>query len=169
MASQGSLPGMADTQSAAEDIVMTPPDVARDVVAHFAPQGRILDPCRGGGAFADAMPGCEWCEIREGRDFFAWTEQVDWIVSNPPYSIFSRFMRHAMSVATNIVWLIPINKAWNSNRMIRETIEWGGIVETFLVGGGAELGFPVNFAVGAVHYRRGYRGGMTTSVRAEAI
>jgi hypothetical protein len=39
--------------------------------------------------------------------------------------------------------------------------EWGGIREILIVGNGRkELGFPVGFAVGAVHFQRGYRGDM---------
>lgn len=166
---QGALPGMADTQAAAEDVVMTPPSIALSIVRHFAPSGILLDPCRGNGAFSDAMPGCDWCEIREGVDFFAYRKPVDWIVSNPPYSLFSPFMRHAMTVAENIVWLIPINKAWNSTKLIREVAQWGGISETHVVASGSELGFPVGFAVGAVHYKRGFYGGMRLSFMEQAV
>ena len=101
------LPGLETESVRGDDIILTPPDVARDVVKFFAPRGRVLDPCRGNGAFADEMPGCDWCEIRDGKDFFGWREPVDWIVSNPPYSIFSEFLRHSFVVAENIVYLIP--------------------------------------------------------------
>ncbi|MDA8412999.1 MAG: hypothetical protein M0023_04335 [Desulfobacteraceae bacterium] len=83
------LLGIAHEVQDQTDIVFTPADVARDVVAHFAPSGRILDPCKGDGAFFDHLPsGAEFCELKDGKDFFHWTEPVDWIVSNPPYSIF---------------------------------------------------------------------------------
>jgi hypothetical protein len=78
------------------DVWMTPPPIAADIVNHFKPTGRILDPCRGDGAFWNVMPGAEWCEAREGRNFYDWNEPVDWIVSNPPYSIYDDFMTHAM-------------------------------------------------------------------------
>jgi len=107
------------------------------------------------------MPDCEWCEIREGRDFYNWTEPVDWIVSNPPYSIFSDFLRHSFTVANDIVYLIPINKAFNSEKMMKQIWAWGGIKSVLVVGGGASLGFPIGFCIGAVHFRKGYRGGMT--------
>ena len=152
------LPGMETESVRSDDIILTPLDVARDVVNHFKPYGRILDPCRGNGAFADLMPGCDWCEIRQGRDFYAWREQVDWIVSNPPYSVFSDFLRHSMTVAENIVYLIPVNKIFNSDRMMREIWQWGGVPEIYTVAGGGALGFPIGFAIGAVHFRRNYRG-----------
>ena len=91
------FPDMPELLSREDDVVYTPADVAADVVTHFGPYGKILDPCRGGGVFTDLMPGCEWCEIRDGVDFFDWQEPVDWIVSNPPYSIFSKIMRHSMT------------------------------------------------------------------------
>jgi hypothetical protein len=85
------------------------------------------------------MPTADWCEVRDGRDFFAWREPVDWIVSNPPYSIFSEFLRHAFRVAQDIVFLIPVNKAFNSDRMMREIWTWGGIPTVYVVGGGVAL------------------------------
>lgn len=60
------LPGMEMAAVRDDDIVLTPDDVAADVVASFAPTGRVLDPCRGEGAFWNHMPGAEWCEVREG-------------------------------------------------------------------------------------------------------
>lgn len=142
------------------DVVLTPENVARSIIRHFLPRGRVLDPCRGDGAFWRNMPGAEYCEIQEGRDFFEWSSQVDWIVSNPPYSIYSDWLRHSFGVAENIVYLVPINKAFNSSSMLRDTYEWGGIAEIVHVGPGSSLKFPVGFAVGAVHYKRGYRGGI---------
>jgi hypothetical protein len=66
------------------DVVYTPAWCAADMVDHFQPSGRVLDPCKGVGVFLDYLPDAEWCEITEGRDFFDWHDQVDWVVSNPP-------------------------------------------------------------------------------------
>ena len=159
------LPGLETESVRADDIILTPDEVARDVVDFFRPAGRILDPCKGDGAFLKHMPGADWCEIREGRDFYQWTKPVDWIVSNPPYSIFSDFLRHSFTVAANIVYLIPINKAFNSDRMMREVAEYGGIQSIYVVGGGGALGFPIGFCIGAVHYRRRYDGPTHTYFR----
>ena len=159
------LPGLETESVRANDIVMTPDDVAGDIVRRFAPSGRVLDPCKGDGAFLRHMPGADWCEIREGRDFFAWTEPVDWIVSNPPYSILLEFTRHAFRVARDVVWLIPVNKVFNSFTMMREVWAWGGVVTVYTIGQGNIIGLPVGFAVGAVHFRRGYRDGMRVEFR----
>ena len=113
------------------------------------------------------MSGCDWCEIREGVDFFDWSEPVDWIVSNPPYSIFSKFMRHSMTVARDIVYVIPVNKVFNSDRTMREVWDWGGVPEIYVIGPGAALKFPIGFCIGAVHFQRGYRGPIQVTFRAE--
>ena len=113
------------------DIVYTPDDVARDIVAHFQPSGKCLDPCRGDGAFYKYLPeGSLWCEAKEGRDFFDFNDPVDWIVSNPPYSAFTEFLYHSFTVAENIVYLIPINKPFNRFKTMRKIKEYGGMKET---------------------------------------
>ncbi len=145
------------------DIVLTPDAIAADVVRHFRPTGRMLDPCRGSGAFWNHMPGAEWCEAREGRDFFAWYEKVDWIVSNPPYSIFAEWMEHSLKIADNIVYLIPLAKVFSAEKRIRDIYAVGGIVETRLYGAGTALGFPFGWPCGAVHIRVGYKGPMEWS------
>jgi hypothetical protein len=142
------------------DVVLTHDKLAAAIVQHFGPTGRILDPCRGGGAFWKHMPGAEWCEIREGVDFMAWTEPVDWIVSNPPYSIFLDWLKHSMSLAPDIVYLIPLFKVWQSEKVMRAIQEWGGLRETLIVGSGRKIGFPTGFSIGAVHFQRGWHGDM---------
>ena len=141
-----------------EDVVLTPPGIAAAMVQHFAPTGRVLDPCKGDGAFYNLLIDAEYCELQEGRDFFECAERFDWIIGNPPYSVYSEWLAHSMELADNIVYLIPINKAFNSSSMLKSTYEWGGIAEIVHVGPGSQLKFPVGFAVGAGHYKRGYSG-----------
>jgi hypothetical protein len=143
-----------------KDVVFTPEYIARAMVRHFAPSGKMLDPCKGDGVFLRQMPGADYCELQEGRDFFDWVAPVDWIISNPPYSVYSEWLRHSFLIAENIVYLIPINKAFNSSSMLKATYEFGGIAEIVHIGPGGSLKFPVGFAVGAVHYKRGYSGGI---------
>jgi len=143
-----------------KDVVFTPDDVASAIIKHFSPTGKILDPCKGDGVFFNKMDDAEYCELQEGKDFFNWNDPVDWIVSNPPYSIYSEWIRHSFKVAENIVYLIPINKAFNSSSMLKATYEWGGIAEIVHIGPGSSLKFPVGFAIGAVHYKRNYKGGI---------
>lgn len=143
-----------------KDVVFTPEHVIVNMIRHFKPCGRILDPCKGDGAFLRHMPDAEYCELQEGRDFFNWAEHVDWIISNPPYSVYSEWIRHSFEVANDIVYLIPINKAFNSSSMLKATYEWGGIREIVHVGPGSALKIPIGFAIGAVHYQRDYQGGI---------
>ena len=49
-----------------DDRVQTPDALARAVVEHFLPCGRIVEPSSGNGAFLRALPkGAEWCEIQK--------------------------------------------------------------------------------------------------------
>jgi hypothetical protein len=157
------LPGLEIDTAKETDIVLTPDGIAADIVWYFKPSGRILDPCKGNGAFLRYMPGADWCESREGRNFFSWIEPVDWIVSNPPYSIFSEWLEHSLMIAKNIVYLIPLAKVFNSEPRLKSIMKIGGIVETRHYGSGTSCGFPFGFPCGAVYIRIGYKGPMTWS------
>jgi len=141
-----------------KDVELTPPATAEMVVKHFNPSGRMLDPCRGDGAFWNHMPGADWCEIREGRDFMEWETPVDWIVSNPPYSSLLGFLRHSFKVADNVVYAIPAGKVFQSIPYLDLINEYGGIREILILGRGRAIGLPLGFAVAAVHFKRGYKG-----------
>jgi hypothetical protein len=141
-----------------KDVVMTPDAIAEYIVNYFKPSGRILDPCRGNGAFWKRMPGADWCEIAEGRDFLEWTDRVDWIVSNPPYSTLWDFLTHSFKIADNVAYLIPLHKIWHSQRMLKLVAEYGGIKEILILGTGTSCGFPLGFAVGVFYFKRGYAG-----------
>lgn len=173
-----------------DDVVQTPLKLARQLVAHFNPSGRILEPCKGKGNLLRALKEhvstvargqltvdgkqttahgarstvhrrraspVAWCEIQQGRDFFAWTEKVDWIVTNPPWSQIRRFLQHAMSVADNVVFLMTINHVWTKARL-RDIREAGfGLKGIVLVD--MPPTFPQSgFQLGAVHVARGWRG-----------
>lgn len=138
----------------ANDSVMTPPHVAKWVVDYFKPSGRILEPCRGDGGF----PHTDWCEITDGRDFFGWHDQVDWIITNPPFSIYDRFLLHAFEVADNIVFLTVLSKVFKSRKMDDALVAYGGLKEVVMMGGGGAIGFPFGFPVGCLYFKRGYTG-----------
>lgn len=139
------------------DCVQTPPELAKVLVEHFKPKGRILEPCKGDGNFLRYMPGADWCEIKEGRDFFAWDKKVDWIVTNPPWSLIRTFLQHAMKHSDNVVFLLTINHVWTKAR-IRDIGEFGfGLREIALVD--MPKTFPQSgFQLGAVHIARGWEG-----------
>lgn len=140
------------------DEVQTPAVLARLLVRHFRPKGRILEPCCGEGRILRCLPhGAQWCEIKLGRDFFAWREPVDWILTNPPWSQIRPFLRHAMIVADNVVFLLTINHLWTKARLSDIRAAGFGIREIFLVEMPRE--FPQSgFQLGAVHLQRRWRG-----------
>jgi len=141
------------------DIVYTPEWAARDILEHFQPTGRILDPCRGLGAFHNLMPqDSPWCEISDGRDFFNWTEPVTWVIGNPPYSMTRNWFRHSYTIADNLLYLIPLRNLFSGYGFVREVYEFGGLAGIRLYGTGGRLGFPMGNAVGAVHIKRDHAG-----------
>ena len=144
-----------------KDIVYTPDYMAKEIVDLFKPQGKILEPCSGDGAFLKHLPDAEWCEIEKGIDFFEWSKKVDWIVGNPPYSIFNIWLRHSFTLADNIVYLIPLNKIFNDFGMLKDIYVYGGIVKVYAIGRGEKVNFPMGYAVGAVHFQRNYKGAMS--------
>lgn len=150
--------------AAENDIIDTPIELARDIVDYFRPYGLCLDPCAGKDVFFNLLPkGSDWCEIERGRDFYAYTKQVDWIVSNPPYSHYSAWLRHSMKIATNIVYLMPAYKPFASGKFLDTLFEWGGIKQIRRYGTGTQWGFPFGHALAAVHYQAGYDGPTTWS------
>src|SRR3990167_195186 len=148
----------------ASDSVQTPKAVAKWVVEYFAPRGRILEPARGDGNFLCFLPReTEWCEIKSGRDFFQYDGHVDWILTNPPYSIYDLFLNKCFAVAENIVFVCPVAKALKSQKSDRILSNYGGIREIVLMGGGQSLGFAFGFLSGCIHFQREYHGPITLS------
>jgi len=146
-------------QATAADDVQTNFETARWIVNYFNPEGTILEPCRGRGHFYHQFNKPKhWCEIKDGRDFFAWTTPVDWIITNPPYSIYDHFLRHSFALADNVVFFAPIAKAFKSNQVQEMVLRYGGLKEIIYMGGGSRHGFAFGFPVGCLHYRRGYTG-----------
>lgn len=147
-----------------KDDVFTPSDAASEIIEHFKPSGVILDPCKGEGAFSNLIPGSDWCEIKDNKDFMKYNRKVDWIIGNPPYSTFQEFLRHAIEIeAENILFLIPVNKIVNSSQVEKLIYQYGGIKEIYKMGSGRRLGFPLGFPVAAVHFQRGYKGPITVT------
>ncbi len=140
------------------DRVMTPAWAAKDIIEYFSPAGKVLEPFRGKGVFTDLCPTWDWCELDEGRDFFAYTDRVDWVVSNPPYSKLRPVWRHAATISDNIVYLIPLRNFFSGYGFVKEAFAYGGIPSIRLYGTGSRLNFPMGNAIGAVHWRRGYTG-----------
>ena len=155
------------TNCPAQDLVMTPPELAAAVIGHFADRmaGRVLDPARGQGAFHDGLPAHldrHWCEIGEGRDFFDWHQPVDWVMTNPPWSRLREFTLHAMRIAPDIVWLAPLTNLTTKARLRDLEANGFGIAE--LVKIDTPRGWPQSgFQLVAAHLRKGHAGSWTVS------
>jgi len=51
---------------------------------------RVLEPFKGEGSFYNNLPTFtinDWCEITEGRDYRENNNEVDWIITNPPFKL----------------------------------------------------------------------------------
>lgn len=150
-------------KKAGNDCIMTPKWVAEDMIAHFSPSGNILEPCKGDGVFTELLPKANWCEIKEGKDFFSYHSKVDWIISNPPFSVMRKFILHSFEVADEIVYLVPVWKIYLSYGLVKETVKFGGMKEIRWYGTGGDLGFPMGNGIGAVHWSRNYKGNLSQS------
>ena len=142
------------------DKVYTPENIAKLIINKFNLSGKVLDPFKGQGAFYNNYPETvkkDWCEIDEGKDFFEYKEHVDWIVSNPPYSIYDEVMNHSFEIADNIVYLLPLNKIVSSLGRVKKIKEFGGVPYIYIIGA-SRCGFPFGFPCCAIYVKRGYTG-----------
>ena len=109
------------------DIVYTDRAVSKGIIKHLQPSGICLDPCRGDGAFYDYLPQDKrYCEVKEGKDFFDFNEKVDWVIGNPPYSIFLEFLEHSFNIANDVSFLVPTNKVFQRQIIMNKISKWGG-------------------------------------------
>lgn len=147
-----------------QDIVYTPVDLAIDIIEHYQPSGRILDPSSGDGVFYDNFPGqtIDWCEIESGRDFFDYTDKCDWIITNPPWSMMRRFLIHGMEISDNIVYLTSINH-YTTKARLRDMHEHGFGIKEFYCFDTPKCFPQSGFQLAAVHTQRGWSGPATFS------
>jgi hypothetical protein len=143
----------------------TNPEFAKRVIAYFAPSGRILDPCRGNGAFYDNLPaGAEWCEITLGRDFLDWSKRVDWIITNPDWSpaAYTAISRHAFEIADNVVFLTILHTALGTYARHRDFRDNGHALKEVILVDWEKAGFhQEGFVLALFHWQRGWKKGTT--------
>ncbi len=141
------------------DIVYTPDSVAKQIMSHLNPSGVCLDPCKGDGAFLKYMPeGSDYCEIREGKDFLTYSREVDWVIGNPPYSIFESFLQKAFEISENVSYLVPVNKVFQRQVIMEMINKWGGVKSMIVYGSGQQIDFPFGFSVANFHFQKNYKG-----------
>lgn len=141
------------------DIVYTYDYVSKNIIDFLKPKGKCLDPCKGDGAFLKFMPvNSDYCELRENKDFLYYENKVNWIIGNPPYSIFEDFLRHSFLISNNVSFLVPTNKVFQRQLIMDMINNYGGIKSIIIYGSGNLIGFPFGFSVGNFHFKKGYKG-----------
>lgn len=147
-------------KATASDKAYTKEETAIRIINYFKPQGSVLDASAGKDAFYGNFVNEQKyrCEIDDGIDFFDWNKKVDWIITNPPYSIYDHFLEHAFEVADNVVFFVPIAKAFKSNKVQKMVNAYGSLREIVYMGSGSGHGFKFGFPVGCLHYKRDYNG-----------
>ena len=144
------------------DVVMTPRPLAKAIINHLPISGKVMDPCLGTGAFFDQFPVSAskiYCEIEEGLNFYECNERVDWIVSNPPWSHYRPFAKHAYTLADNVAFLITNNHDIGLKARIRDMEEAGfGIREIIMVDTPKENWPQSGFQLGVCWKQKGYTG-----------
>ena len=135
------------------DAVDTPLWLCRKIIEYFHPSGKLLEPFMGSGNFCKYMNGCDWCEISEGRAFFEYKDtDVDWIITNPPYSKVRKCLQHSYEIGVkNIVYVIPINHILGMKARLRDMTAYGySVYEIILIDTPAE--FPQSgFQFAVIH------------------
>jgi len=86
------------------DNFRTPIELARRCIAliPFTAGDLVLDPARGGGAFYNNYPDFvskDWCEVDLGRNFLLYPDIVDWVVTNPPYSVLNTWLEKTSQIS----------------------------------------------------------------------
>lgn len=139
------------------DKVYTPQEIAKQLIGllPIKDTDRVLEPCMGEGSFYHNLPGIkDWCEIDRGRDFFEYNAKVNWIVTNPPYSIFDQFVKHCFELSDNVCLLVPLSKIVSSLGRIKQYKEYGWINRMWILSA-SRCGFPFGFPCCFVWFQKG--------------
>lgn len=140
------------------DIVFTPDWLAKQICGMFPIKGKVLEPCKGEGVFLKYLPiDTEWCEIVDGKNYYNYHTKVDWIVTNPPYSDYNRFLEHSFELADNIVLLVPVAKMFKSMGTLRAILNYGGFISIHALPA-SKAGFPFGFPCAIYFLQRDYKG-----------
>lgn len=117
------LMGRKLTSYNGEDEIYTPDELATAIIKELKPDGIVLEPCMGEGAFTKAIINFglnyEWCEINKGVDFFdKETTNAKWMITNPPFSKVFKFIKKGVELdIENIALLVTINTIWMNGKL----------------------------------------------------
>jgi len=143
------------------DLVFTPTELAASIINHLPLTGKVLDPSRGAGAFYNQFPAHldkDYCEITEGKDFFDYDQRVDWVVTNPPWSLMRQFLLHGFKIADNVSYLTTVNHAFTKAR-INDAKQHDFWLKEILLVDTPKAPWPQSgFQLGMITWSKGYNG-----------
>jgi|TARA_R110001599_G_scaffold117059_2_gene285084 hypothetical protein len=91
------------------DRIYTPPKIV-DIMLDFCDYKKgesVLEGAKGKGAIYDKLSEPkEYCEIDEDIDFFDYNKKVEWIITNPPYSILDKWFKHSYTICNKFCYII---------------------------------------------------------------
>lgn len=163
-----------ETNSPANDSVMTPEKTAISIVRSFPIFGHCCEPCAGEGAFLNALKSLQgvtvdWfendpdrtCFFQSNGDFLGQeiSERYSWVVTNPPFSTFPKFLKKSFEIADNVLFLCPLNAAIGLKLRVRLAKEAGfGLRRIILVDTPPNPWPQSGFQLGAIWWQRSYSG-----------
>ena len=87
-----------------KDIVYTPEHIAKGIIDYLQPNGVCLDPCKGGLFINSCLKMLIIAKSEKINAFLNTQKKVDWIIGNPPYSIFA---------SETIIGMKTVNRIFN--------------------------------------------------------
>jgi hypothetical protein len=95
---------------------------AAALMSQLRPTGRIVVPGAesSSGAFVRALQGTaevSGCKAISADDFLSWAGRVDWVITNPPWNNFRKFLVHALEIADHVAMLVTVNHWWTQRRV----------------------------------------------------
>ena len=140
------------------DNVMTPLYLCKQIIRYFNPSGVILEPFKGSGNFLLACPKMIYCEKDEGIPFENFNKQVDWIITNPPWSKFKVMLEKSFQISKkHVVFLVTVNHVFTKARIKLAKKYNFNLKEILYVPTPKE--FPqMGFQLGVIHWEKGYKG-----------
>lgn len=96
-----------------QDVYITPDYTINSLLEYidFSKAKSFCEPCRGTGAIYNKIPLEEkfFFEISEGFDYLSVKQEVDLIITNPPFSLAEKFLEKSLSEAKTVIYLERIN------------------------------------------------------------
>lgn len=123
--------GVKLNKNNARDDRCTPLCLAYDIIESipWKTNEKVLEPCKGRGAIYNQLPytvNKDWCEIKEGKDFFKYERDVDTIIMNPPMSKLDLFIDKCIELkARRICMLLPHASLTHPRLMRFEDYDYG--------------------------------------------